>query len=144
MLVDSDERRALKNFYKMMMPVVNSQTDNKLLEDQKLHFERLGNLILIHINIAEDGSDTVHKYEAEWINGTSLEKTEKFDFDRPSCPKTFSDFKCFNYLEDTIMTTTRTTTTTPEPPATVRVPPQEIGFSNPFKLYDIIHMIYFI
>ena len=129
MLVDSDERRALKNFYKMMMPAVNS-AEQKLHEDQKLHFERLGNLILIHINIAQDGSDSLQQYEAEWINGTSLEITEKFDFDRPSCPKTFSKFKCFNYLEDTIMTTTRTTTTTPEPPATVRVPPQEIGFSH--------------
>ena len=130
MLVDSDERRALKNFYKMMMPVVNSQTDKKLHEDQKLHFERLGNLILIHINIAQDGSDSLQQYEAEWINGTSLEITEKFDFDRPSCPKTFSKFKCFNYLEDTIMTTTRTTTTTPEDPITEAVPLQEIGLSN--------------
>lgn len=138
MLVDSEERRALKNFYKMMMPTENS-TDKKLQEDQKLHFERLGNLILIHINIAQDGSDSLQQYEAEWINGTSLEITERFDFDRPSCPKMtdpapFKDFKCFDYLEDTIMTTTRTTTTTPEPPPTVAVPPQENGFSN--KTFD--------
>ena len=127
MLVDSEERRSLKNFYKMMIPTGESP------DEHKLHFNRLGNLILIHINIAQDGSNSLQQYEAEWMNGTSLEISEKFDFDRPGCPNTkngqpFKDFKCFDYLEDTIMTTTRRTTTTELPPVTVRVPPQEIGF----------------
>ena len=127
MLVDSEERRSLKNFYKMMKPTADSP------DEHKSHFNRLGNLILIHINIAQDGSNSLQQYEAEWMNGTSLEISEKFDFDRPGCPNTkngqpFKDFKCFDYLKDTIMTTTRRTTTTQPPPVTVRVPPQEIGF----------------
>ena len=99
-------------------------------DEHKSHFNRLGNLILIHINIAQDGSNSLQQYEAEWMNGTSLEISEKFDFDRPGCPSTkngqpFEDFKCFDYLEDTIMTTTKKTTTTQPPPVTVRVPTQE-------------------
>ena len=47
MLVDSEERRSLKNFYKMMKPTDDSA------EEHKLHFNRLGNLILIHINIGQ-------------------------------------------------------------------------------------------
>ena len=47
MLVDSNERRYLKNFYKMMTPKDDST------ESEKSHFERLGNLILIHINIGQ-------------------------------------------------------------------------------------------
>ena len=134
MLVESQERRTLQNFYKMMKPTA-SLTNVKILEDQKLHFERLGNLILIHIDIAQSGSGSLRQYEAEWINGTRLGITEMFDYDRPSCPKMtdsapFKDFKCFDYLEDTIMTTTRTTTTTPEDPITEAVPLQEIGLSN--------------
>ena len=140
MLVDSNERRYLKNFYKMMMP------NDDLTADQKLHFERLGNLILIHINIAQGSSNSLQQYEAEWINGTSLNISEKFNFDRPSCPNlssnaAFKDFKCFDYLADTIMSTTKLTTQTEPPPTTVRVPEQEIDFisnsmfdSDPFQI----------
>ena len=51
----------------------------------------------------------------------------------------FEDFKCFNYEDDTVMTTTTTTTTTTTP-VTVRVPPQEIDFSNSTQTF--IHILF--
>ena len=111
-----------------MMKPTASLTNKYILEDQKLHFERLGNLILININALE-------QYGAEWINGTKLGITEKFDYDRPICPEMtdpapFKDFKCFDYLEDIIKTTTKTTTEPTPRTTTARVPLQENSFSN--------------
>lgn len=122
-LVDSQERRYLKNFYNMMAPMKD------YTEIEKVHYERLGNLILIHINIAPGANQ---QYQVEWINGTSLAITEAFNFVQPSCPnmnsgEPFADFQCFDYKKDTI----RTITSTTEPPTTtavtVRVPIQHIA-----------------
>ena len=52
LLVDSNERTILKNFYKMMDSSDTESSGPKTKID-KSHFERLKNLILIHIDIGQ-------------------------------------------------------------------------------------------
>ena len=52
LLVDSNERTILKNFYKMMDSSDTESLGPKTKID-KSHFERLKNLILIHIDIGQ-------------------------------------------------------------------------------------------
>ena len=58
LLVDSNERTILKNFFKMMDSSDTESLGPKTKID-KSHFERLKNLILIHIDIAPGMIHTV-------------------------------------------------------------------------------------
>ena len=60
LLVDTNERAYLKNFYKMM-DTEKSDTESlgPKTKIDKSHFERLKNLILIHIDIAPGMIHTV-------------------------------------------------------------------------------------
>ena len=52
LLVDSNERTILKNFYKLMeFSVAATNTKTPKTKIDKSHFERLKKLILIHIDI---------------------------------------------------------------------------------------------
>ena len=82
-------------------------------------------------------SGPLKRYEAEKINGTSLNIKETFNFLQPSCPNmkdgTFKDFTCFDYLEDTVRTKEETTTNTPmTTPPPEAIPSSHIAIMSGF------------
>ena len=113
------------------------------------------------MNNSDSGSkDHTQQYEAEWINGSStfwdddgkqIEIKELFNFDQPSCPNitdggNFSDFTCFDYMEDTVMTREVTTTEAQKEMTTVAVPMTQIaifsGLGAAFFLVIIAVVVY--
>ena len=81
-----------------------------------------------HLN----NSDSLKQYEAEEIDGTSLDIKESFNFVQPSCPNIdedgkFEDFTCFDYLEDTVLTKQETSTTTTRASTDAAIPPMHIA-----------------
>ena len=72
------------------------------------------------------------QYEAEEIDGTSLDIKESFNFVQPSCPNIdedgkFEGFTCFDYLEDTVRTKQETSTTTTRASTDAAIPPMHIA-----------------